>query len=123
VILYFVLFVSICLISVLSLTISCSLLLLVVFVYFSSRAFRCGVVMVGSFQCIMGALNSMNFPLSTAFIMFHKYGYAESLFSLNFRKSLIYFLIVFLNMLSLRRKLYGFHGYVDFPFFFLVIEV
>jgi hypothetical protein len=121
VILYIVLFVSNCLVSSLSLTIFCRFLLLVVFVSFSSRDFRCGVVMVGPLQCIMGALNVMNFPFSTAFIMFHKYGYAVT-FSLNFRKSLISFFIFFLTKLSSRRKWYSFHGYVDFLLFSLLLK-
>ena len=75
-----VLFVSIWLISALSLSISCCLLLLSVFASFYSRAFRCAVKLLvcalSSF--FLQALRVMCFPLSTAFIVSQKFGYVEA---------------------------------------------
>ena len=76
-ILCIVLFVSIWLISALSLIISYHLLLLSVFASFCSRAFRCAIKVLGyalsSF--FLEALRGMSFPLRTTFIVSHKFGY------------------------------------------------
>ena len=105
---FFILFPLFLLISDQGLIISCTLFLLTVFVSFSSRAFRCLVKLlerVHSMQ-FMKSLNTMNFPLSTAFIVSHKFGYVVHWFSLNSRKPLIYFFIFSLTQLSLSRKLF-----------------
>ena len=47
------------------------------------------------------ALRFMSFPLRTAFIVFHKFGYLVALFSLNSKKSLISFFISSLTKVSL----------------------
>ena len=84
-ILYIVLFVSTWLISALSLIISYHLLLLGEFASFCSRAFRCVVKLLvcalSSF--FLEALRAMSFPLRTAFIVSHQFGYAVASFSLN----------------------------------------
>jgi hypothetical protein len=86
-----VLFVSMWLISVLSLIISCRLLLLGIFASFYSRAFRCAVKLLvyalSSF--FLEALRAMSFPLATALIMPHKFWYDVSSFSLNSKQPLI----------------------------------
>ena len=64
----------------------------------------------------------MNFPLSTAFIVSHKFGYDVSTFSLNSRKSLISFFISSLTKLSLSRELFSFHEYVGFLMFLLLLK-
>ena len=38
-------------------------------------------------------LRTMSFPLKTTFIVSHKFGYVMAPFSLNFKKSLIYFFL------------------------------
>ena len=92
-ILYIVLFVSVWLISTLSLIISCCLLHFAVFASFCSRAFKCAVKLIvyalSSF--FVQPLRAISFPLSTAFIMSHKFGYGVPSFSLNSKKSLISF--------------------------------
>jgi hypothetical protein len=84
-ILYIVLFISIWLISSLSLIISCCLLLLGAFASFCSRTLRCAVKLLvyalSSFS--LEALRAMSFPLRTAFIMSHKFGYVMVSFSLS----------------------------------------
>ena len=89
-ILCIVLFVSTWLISVLSLIISCCLLLLVEFASFCSIAFRCAVKLLiyalSSF--FFAALRAMSFPLRNAVIVSHKFGYVVASFSLNSKKSL-----------------------------------
>ena len=60
------------------------------------------------------ALSAMNFPLSTAFILSHKFGYDVSTFSLNSTKSLISFFTSSLTKLSLNKELFSFHVYVGF---------
>ena len=86
-----VLFVSMWLIPVLSLIISCYLFLLGLFSSFCSRAFSCAVKLLvyalSSF--FLEALRAMSFRLSTAFIVSHKFGYVVVSFSLNYKKSLI----------------------------------
>ena len=88
-------FVSIWLISALSLIISCHVLLLGVFVPFSSIAFRCAITLlvyaVSSF--ILEALKVMSFPLSTDSIVSHNFGHVVPSFSLNSEKSLISFFL------------------------------
>jgi hypothetical protein len=104
--------VSTWLISVLSLIISCSLLQLGEFASFISRASRCAdrllVYALSSFYLV--ALRAMSFPLRTALIVFHKFGlkYVVASFSLNFKKSLIYFFISSLTKESLSRVLLSF---------------
>jgi hypothetical protein len=94
-ILCIVLFVSTWLISALSLIISCCLFLLIVFSSFCSRAFRCAVKLLvyalSSF--FLEALRAMTFPLRTAFVLYHKFGYIVASFSLNSKQSLISFFI------------------------------
>jgi hypothetical protein len=81
-----VLFVWTWLILALSLIISCLLLLLGEFASFCSRAFRCAVKLLvyalSSF--FLAAFRAMSFPLRTAFIVSHKYGYVVASFSLNY---------------------------------------
>ena len=90
-ILCIVLFVSNWLISALSLTISCLLLLLGMLASFCSRAFRRAVKLLvwDLSKFFMKALSAMDFPCNTAFIVSHKLGYDVPSFSLNSRKSLI----------------------------------
>jgi hypothetical protein len=86
-----VLFASTWFISALSLNISCPILPLGEFASFWSRAFRCTVKLLvyalSSF--FLEALRAMGFPLCTAFIVSHKFGYVVASFSLNSKKSLI----------------------------------
>ena len=90
-ILWIVLLVSTWLILPLSFIISCHLLLLGEFASFCSRAFRCVVKLLvcalSSF--FLEALKAMNFPLRSAFIGSHKFGYVVASFSFNSKKSLI----------------------------------
>ena len=67
----------------------------------------------------LGMLFSFHF-ISFHFISFH---FISSSFSLNSRKSLVYFCISSLAELSLRRELLSFHGYVDFLWVFVVFVV
>jgi hypothetical protein len=39
------------------------------------------------------ALRTMSFPLSTAFIVSHMFGYVVASFSLNYKKSFLYFFL------------------------------
>jgi len=109
-----VLFVSTWLISALSLIISCLLLFLGVFASFCSRAFMCAVKLVTYtlFCFFLQALRALTFPLSTAFIVSHKFGYVVPSFSLCSKKSLISFFISSFTKLSLSRVLFNFHVYV-----------
>jgi hypothetical protein len=95
-ILCIVFFFSIWLISATSLIISCCLLLLGEFASFCSRAFRCAVKLLvyAFFSFSLEALRAMSFPLSTAFIVSHKFGYVVSSFSLNSKN--LQFLSLFL---------------------------
>ena len=63
------------------------------FAYLCSRAFRCAVKLLvkDPSNLFMEVLSAMNFPLSTAFIVLHKFGYVVPSFSLNSRTSLIFF--------------------------------
>jgi hypothetical protein len=98
-IVFLVLFVYIWLISAPSLIISCHLLLLSVFASFHSRAFKYAVeklvYAVSSF--FLEALKDITFPLSTAFIVSHKFWYDVSSFSFNSKNPLIFFLYFFLD--------------------------
>jgi hypothetical protein len=64
----------------------------------------------------------MSFPLTTAFIVSHKFGYVVLTFSLNFKNSLISFLISSLTKLSLSRELFSFHMYEGFLLFLLLLK-
>ena len=64
----------------------------------------------------------MSFPLSTAFIVSHKFGYVVPSFSLNSIKSLISFFISTLIKLSLSREIFSFHQYVAFLLFLLLMS-
>jgi hypothetical protein len=84
-----VLFVSTWLILALSLIIFCRLLLLE-FASSCSRTFRCAVKLLvyAHSSFLLEALRAMSFPLRTAFIVSHMFGYVVPLFSLNSKKSL-----------------------------------
>ena len=85
------LFVSIWLISVLCLIISCHLLLLAISASFGSRVYRwCVKLLVYDLSTFfLEALTATSFSHSTAFIVSHKFGYNVPSFSLNSKKSLI----------------------------------
>jgi hypothetical protein len=118
-ILCIVLFVSTWLISALILITSCCQFLMAEFSSFCSSGFRCAVKPQGyalsSF--FLEALRAMSFSLRTDFIVSQKFGYIVALFSLNTKKSSIYFFIFFLHKLSLRRILFRFHMYVGLLLF------
>jgi hypothetical protein len=118
-------FVSIGLISTLSLIISRCLLLLGEFASFCSRAFRCAVKLLvyALSRLFLEALRAMNFPLRNAFIVSHKFGYVVSSFSLTSKKSLISFFISSLTKVSLSRVLFSFHVYVGFLLFMLLLKI
>ena len=114
-----VLFVSPWLISALSLIISCCHLFLFEFASFCSRAFRFAVKLLvcalSSF--FLEALRTLNFPLKTAFIVSHKFGYAVASFSLNSKKSLFSFFLSSLTQISLSRVMFNFQFNVGFLLF------
>jgi hypothetical protein len=97
-----VLYVSTWLISTLSLIISCGLLFLGEIASFCSRAFRCAVKLLvyALYSFFLEALRAMSFSLRDAFIVSHKFGYVVASFSLNSKKSFIYFLISSLTKYS-----------------------
>jgi hypothetical protein len=64
----------------------------------------------------------MNFPLTTAFIVSHKFCYDVSSFSLHYKKLLISFFIASLTKLSLSRVLFSFHVNFGFLLFMLLIK-
>ena len=66
------------------------------------------------------ALRTMCFPLSTALIVSHKFGYSVPSFSLSSKESWIFFFIS--SNLSLSRKLLSFHLYVGFLLIFLLLK-
>ena len=119
-ILWIVLFVSTSLISAVHLIISCRLFLLGEFSSFHSRAFRCTVKLLvhalSSF--FLAALRAMNFPLRTAFIVFHKIRYIVASFSLD---SKISFFASSLTKVSLSRVLFSFH--IGILLFMLLLEI
>jgi hypothetical protein len=119
-----VLFVSPWLISALSLIIFCHLLLLGEFASFCSRDFRCTVKLLVYALCsfFLEALRAMSFPLRTAFIVAHKFGYVVALFSLNSKKSLISLFISSFTKLSSSRILFSFYVYVGFLLFMLLLK-
>jgi len=90
-ILCIVLFVSTWLISALSLIISCYLFLLGAFASFRSRAFKNAVKLLvyARSRFFLEVLGAMSFPLSSAFIVSHKFVYVVASFSLNSKKYLI----------------------------------
>jgi hypothetical protein len=94
-ILWIVLFVYTCLISALSLIISCYLLLLGEFASFCSRASRCVVSLLvyALSNFFLEALRAMSFLFRTDFIVSQRFGYAVASFSLNSKRSLIYFIL------------------------------
>jgi hypothetical protein len=107
-----VLFVSTWLISALSLTTASysSWVYLLLFVLELSGAIKMLVYALPSF--ILEALRAMSFPLSTAFIVSHKFGYVLPSFSLNFK--VFNFFISSLTKLSLSRLfIYSFiHSFI-----------
>ena len=117
-ILCIVLFVSIWLISALSLIISCCLLLLGEFSSFVPEL--SGVL--SSCQCMFSPVSFWRHS-KTAFIVSHKFGYVLASFSLNSKKSLISFFISSLTELSLSRLLFSFHVYVGFLLFMLLLKM
>ena len=62
----------------------------------------------------MWALSAMYFPLSTAFIVSHRFGYVMSLFLLNSRKTLIFFFISYLTRGWYSSWVFSFHEFVGF---------
>ena len=121
-ILSILLFVSTWLILALSLIISCYLLHLGEFASFCSRAFRNAVKLI---MCVLSSfflaeLRTMSFPLRTAFIVYHNFGFVMALFSLNSKKSSIFFFISSLTKVSLSRVLLSFHINVGFLLFMLL---
>ena len=108
--------------SDLSLIISCHRLLLGEFSSFFSRAFRCVVkLLVCAFSSFfLEALKAMSFPLSTAFIVSHKF--VVALVSINSKKSLISFFLYSLTKLLLSRVLFRFHMYMGFLLFLLQLK-
>ena len=69
------------------------------------------------------SMKAMRFPLWTAFIVSHKFGYVVASFSLNSKKSLISFLISSLTKESLSRVLFSFHVNVGFLLFMLLLKI
>jgi hypothetical protein len=65
----------------------------------------------------------MGFPLSTAFIVSHKFGYVVASFLLNSKKSLISFFVYYLTKVSLRRVLFSFQEIVGFVLFILLLKI
>ena len=104
-ILCIVLFVSNSLILSVSLIISCLVALLGVFAPFRSRDFRYTVKLLvwDMYNFFVKALSAMNFPLSSAFIVSHKFLYIVPTFSLKSMKSLIFFCITSLTQRLLSR--------------------
>jgi hypothetical protein len=67
-------------------------------------------------------LSDENFPLSTAFIVCHTFGYVVHSFLLNSRKSSISFYHSALIQLLLRKELLSFCEFVNFLLFLLLIS-
>jgi hypothetical protein len=78
--------------------------------------------MYGLSSFFIEALRAMSFPLSTGFIVFHRFGYVVPSFSLNSKESLISFFISSLVNLSLSRKLFSCYEYVGFLLFLLLLK-
>jgi hypothetical protein len=110
------------LVSFLILNIFCHLLLLGVFVSFCfffvlelSNVLLCAIwphIVYDPSNFFMKVFSAINFPLCTAFIVSHKFGYVMPSFSLNSTKTLISFFISSLTKLC--RELFSFHEYVGF---------
>jgi hypothetical protein len=77
--------------------------------------------MLSSF--FLEALGAMSFPLRTAFIVSHKFGYVVASFSLNSKKPLISFFISSLTKVSLSRVLFSFHLNVGFLLLMLLLKI
>jgi hypothetical protein len=94
-----------------------------IFASFCSRAFWCTVKLLvyalSSF--FLEALRAMSFPLTTAFIVSHKFGYVMASFSLNSKTSFNFF-ISSLTKLSLSRAVISFHVYMCFLLFLLLFK-
>ena len=86
----------------------------------SSFAVRLLVYALSSF--FLEALRAMSFPLRTAFIVSHKFGYVVGSFSLNSKKSLISFFISSLTKESLSRVLFSFARECWLSIIYVVIE-
>jgi hypothetical protein len=80
--------------------VSCHVFLLDVFASFCSRAFRCAVKLLvcALFSFFLEALRGMSLPLTTAFIVSHKFEYVVPSFSLN-SKVFNFFHYVFLDQI------------------------
>ena len=76
-------------------SIFCLVILLGVFTSFCSRDFKCAVKLLVWDLCnfFIKALSVNDFPLSAAFIVSHKFRNVVHLFSLNTRKSLMFFFL------------------------------
>ena len=120
-----ILFVSNWLISVLSLTISCPLLLLGVFASFCSKAFRCAVklLVLGLSNFFMKLLSAMNFSLNTAFTISYKFGYTMSSFSFEVYKVFDFFLYFFPDQLIIEQRVIQFAWVCGLSVVFVVIGV
>jgi hypothetical protein len=70
------------------------------------------------------ALRAVSFPLRTAFILSHLFGYVVTSFSLNSKKSLIsFFLISSLTKLLLSKVQFSLHMNVGFLLFMLLLKI
>jgi hypothetical protein len=83
--------------------------------FFYSRVFRCAVELrvYDLFNFFMEALRAMGLPLSTAFIVSHKFEYDVPSF-VKFLKSFNFLKISFLTKLLLSRELFSSHECVGF---------
>ena len=103
--------------------ISCHLFLLGVFPSFCSRAliYAVKLLVYALSSFFLEELRPMSFPLSTTFIVSHKFGYVVPSFPFNCKKS--YFFFIFsLTKLLLTRALISFHVYVGFLLFFMLLK-
>jgi hypothetical protein len=82
----------------------------------------CQAASVCSLSFFLGALRAMSFPLRTAVIVSHKFGYVVVSFSLNSIRSLISFFISSLTKLSLSTVFFTFNVYVGFLLFLLLLK-
>ena len=81
------------------------------------------LLMYALFSFFLEALRAISFPLRTAFIVSHQFGYAVASFSLNSKKSLISFFISSLTKVSLSRVLFSFHVTSGFLLFILLLKI
>ena len=79
--------------------------------------------MCALFGFFLEAFIALSFPLRTAFIVSHKFGYVVASFSLNSKESLISFFISSLTKISLRRVLLGFHVNFGFGLFMFLLKI